>query len=134
MTHEPCLVTKVLQGAIYIGEDCVLTRALEIRPLILENSILLCQQALGMPPKPEIYCETAYCSRLYTDAALPPQEVSFDMLLPMVAILTQSLFPLQERNVRCILRMESPTNDRPTKFKDPDVTARHMHSRFGGRC
>jgi hypothetical protein len=79
-----------------------------------------------MSPKPDIRCETAYCSISCTDAALPPQEVAIDMLLFHDSYMYTVIVSMTERNGRCNLRTEPLTNDRPTKFRDPNVTVRYV--------
>jgi hypothetical protein len=121
MPHSQSFVS-----CIHIGENYISPRALDIRPIVFDNSTLLCQQALGMSPKPDIRCETACCSISCTDAALPPQEVSIDMLLFHDSHMYTVIVSISERNGGCILRTKPLTNDRPTKFKDPDVAARYI--------
>jgi hypothetical protein len=117
---------------IHIGENYISPRALDIRPIVLENSTLLCQQALGMSPKPDIRCEIACFSIPCTDAALPPQEVPIDMLLFRDSHMYTVIVSISERNGGCILRMKPLTNDLPTKFEDPDVAARYICVRGSG--
>jgi hypothetical protein len=93
--------------------------------MVHEDLILLYQEALDMLPESDIRCGTAHCSGSCTDAALPPQEVPSNMLSFHNSYI-YSHCSYYGRNVRCILRKEPPTNGRPTKFKDPDVTARSI--------
>jgi hypothetical protein len=94
--------------------------------MILENSIPLCQQTLGMSSTPDIRCETAYCSISCIDAALPPQEAPNNMPLFHDSYMRTVIFSIMERNGGCILCTEPLTNDRPTNFKDPGVTVRYI--------
>jgi hypothetical protein len=112
---------------IHIEENCVSTRTLEVRPLTLGNSIPLCEQALGMSPKPEIRCEIAHCSRFCTDAALPPQEVSFDMLLSY-----DSYTYTGKKRGMCLTH--GATDEWPTNEGQSPRCYRHlnMRPRFGG--
>jgi hypothetical protein len=121
MPHSQSFVRRT-----HIGESYISPRALEIRPMILENSTLLCEQALGISPKPDIRCETACCPISCTDAALPLQEVPIDMLLLHDSHMYTVIVSISERNGGCILRMKPLTNDLPTKFEDPDVAARYI--------
>jgi hypothetical protein len=121
MPHSQSFVRR-----IHVGENYISPKALDIRPIVLENSTLLCQQALGMSPKPDIRCETACCSISCTNAALPPQEVPVDMLIFHDSHMCTVIVSISERNGGCILRMKPLTNDRPTKFEDPDVAARYI--------
>jgi hypothetical protein len=94
--------------------------------MILENSILLCQQTLGMSLTPDIRCETACCSISCIDAALPPQKAPINMPLFHNSYMRTVVVSIMERNGGCILCTEPLTNDRPTEFKDPNVTVRYI--------
>jgi hypothetical protein len=111
---------------VHIGENYISLCALEIRPMILENSILLRGQTLGMSLTPDIRCETARYSISCIDAALPPQEALIDMPLFHDSYMRTVVVSIMERNGSCILCTEPLTNDRPTEFKDPNVTVRYI--------
>jgi hypothetical protein len=111
---------------IRIGENYISFWALEIRPMILEVSFLLCQQNLGLSSTSDIRCETACYSLSCIDAALPPQEAPIDMPLFHDSYMRTVIVSIMERNGGCILCTEPLTDDRPTKFKDPNVNVRYI--------
>jgi hypothetical protein len=75
---------------------------------------------------PDIHCETACCSISYIDTTLPPQEAPIDMPLFHDSYMRTVIVSIMERNGVCISCTEPLTNDRPTKFKDPNVTVRYI--------